>query len=199
MKIVIQESNEQIFKRVLEGGTSRLYNHITNDTDWAIVSAFRSEHSYADNLKLHNELKNYCKNKYGFIEFVSRWVEDGESFDERSVFIPGIQEDEAIVLGKKYDQSSVIVKSGDSCKEVCVIPFENYSVGNVVRTYNIGNSNILNINFAKDIFSKRVGGPASKPVKGTRPFTLKELSEVFEVVQPQPSYFQSKERIIRIY
>ena len=194
-----KETNEQVFKRALEGGTSRLYSHIADDADWAIVSAFRPERSLADNLELHGELKNYCRKKYGFIEFVSRWVEDGESFDERSVFIPGIQDDEAIALGKRYDQSSVIIKSGDSCREVCTTPFEGCSVGDVVRAYSIENTNGLNINLAKEIFSKGIGITASKSVKDSRPFTLKELSEVFEVVQPQPSYFQSKERIIRIY
>ena len=184
--------------RLFEGGTSRLYNNITNMGNWAIVSPFRSERTEKENMSLLRELKGIAK-KYGFVEFISRWVEDGEAFDERSLFISNIPKKDAIKLGKKYDQSSVIVRDEDGCYEVCTTPFENYSEGDIVRRFNIDGKKVLNIDDAENIFSKRVGGPVSKPVRGNRPFTLKTVDEMYEVEQPKPSYFQNKETTRLIY
>ncbi|MBO7696672.1 MAG: DUF3293 domain-containing protein [Methanobrevibacter sp.] len=184
--------------KLFEGSTSRLYNNITNMDSWAIISPFRSERSYKENMELLRELKNTAK-KYGFVEFVSRWVEDGEAFDERSLFISNIPKAEAVRLGKKYNQSSVIVKDENGCYEVCTTPFEAYSAGDVVRRFNIDGKKVLNVSDAENIFSKRVGGPVSKPVKGNRPFTLKTVDEMYEVEQPRPSYFQKEEKLRMIY
>ena len=188
----------KIKKVLFEGGTSRLYNNITNMENWAIISPFRSERTEKENMSLLAELKKFAK-KYGFVEFISRWVEDGEAFDERSLFISNIPKEDAIKLGKKYGQSSVIVRDEDGCYEVCTTPFETYSEGDIVRRFNIGGKKVLNIDDAENIFSKRVGGPVSKPVKGNRPFTLKTVDEMYEVEQPRPSYFQDKETTKLIY
>ena len=62
--------------------------------------------------------------------------------------------------------------------------------------YNISGKNALNISDAEEIFSKRKGGPTSKPVKGNaKPFTLKTVEEV---MQPRPSYF-TEERKFKIF
>ena len=82
---------------------------------------------------------------------------------------------------------------------MCTTPFETYNEGDVVRRFNIDGKKILNIEDAESIFSKRIGGPVSKPVKGNRPFTLKTVDEMYEVEQPKPSYFQNKERLNLIY
>ena len=188
----------KIKKVLFEGGTSRLYNNITNMENWAIISPFRSERTEKENMSLLAELKKFAK-KYGFVEFISRWVEDGEAFDERSLFISNIPKEDAINLGKKYNQSSVIVKDENGVNEICTNPFESYSEGDVVRKFDVTGKNVLNISDAENIFAKRVGGPVSKPVKGNRPFTLKPVDEMYEVEQPRPSYFQDKETTKLIY
>ena len=188
----------KVVKSLFEVSTSRLYNNITSMDNWAIISPYRSERSDKENKYLLAELKKFAK-EYGFVEFVSRWVEDGEAFDERSLFISNMPKKEAIALGKKYGQSSVIVKDEDGCYEVCTTPFENFNAGDIVRRFNIDGKKVLNIDDAEAIFSKRVGGPVSKPVKGNRPFTLKTVDEMYEVEQPRPSYFQDKESQKLIY
>lgn len=177
-----------------ETSTSRILQHIQEDKNWAIISPYRSEYSEEENRKRMTKLKSSVR-KYGFIEFVSRWVEYGESFDERSLLIPNISKEEAIKLGKEFEQSSIIVYDNSECLEICTTPFENYKEGDIVRKYNISGDDILNIHDAEEIFAKRRGGPASKPVKGGKAF---HLSEVYEVEQPRASYFQSKERLNRI-
>lgn len=177
-----------------ETSTSRILQHIQEDKNWAIISPYRSEYSEEENRKRMAQLK-FSVRKYGFIEFISRWVEYGESFDERSLLIPNISREEAIKLGKKFEQSSVIIYDNSECLEICTTPFEDYAEGDVVRKYNISGDAILNIHDAEEIFAKRRGGPASKPVKGGKAF---HLSEVYEVEQPRASYFQSKETLHKI-
>ena len=69
--------------------------------------------------------------------------------------------DKAVSLGKEFGQSSIIVCDENGCHEVCTAPFETYSDGDVVRTFNIDRDNPMNISDAEEIFSKRKGGPAS--------------------------------------
>lgn len=176
-----------------ETSTSRILQHIQEDKSLAIISPYRNEYTEEENRKRMAQLKSSVR-KYGFIEFISRWVEYGESFDERSLLIPNISANEAIKLGKEFQQSSIIVCDDSECVEVCTTPFEGYKEGEIVRRYNISGNNILNIKDAEEIFAKRKGGPASRPVKGRKSF---HISEIYEVEQPRPSYFQTKGNIVR--
>ena len=178
-----------------ETTNSRILSHITGEEDWSIVSPYRSEYSEKENQERMTKLKSIVRNKYklGFIQFISRWVEDGESFDEQSLLIPKCSSETAEKLGKEFNQSSVIVKDEKGAREICTTPFETYKEGETVRTFNISGDKPLNIQDAEEIFSKRKGGPASKPIKGsnTKPFRLKEI---LEVENPRPSYFQEEQK-----
>ena len=182
-------------KNLKETSTSRIMNHLKGD-QWAIISPYRSERSEDENRELMTQLKAKIRSfGLGFNEFISRWVENGESFDERSLLIPNLPTKVAIELGQELDQSSVIVKDEKGCREICTTSFENFIPGETVRTYNT-EGDFMNIEDAKDIFAKRKGGPASMPVKGNTPF---HLSEMYEVEQPKPSYFQTRESLVKIY
>ena len=174
--------------KICETSTSRIYQHITDENkNFAIVSPYRSEYSERENRKRMTELKQKVHQMgFGFIQMLSRWVEDGEAFDEQSLLIPNINKEEAIKLGKEYEQSSIIYKEGTKCEEICTTPFETYKENDVVRTFNISGDKVLNIHDAEEIFAHRKGGPVSKAIKGGKPFTL---SEVYEIEMPRPSYF----------
>lgn len=188
--------------------TNRILKHLQDDNPLAIVSAFRSENSLAENMKLHKELKAKIKKmKLGFSELVSKWVEtdpntnETYSSDERSLMIYGISLKDAMDIGESYDQSSIIFKDANGCAEVCIIPFidangKKHQHGNIVRTFNTKSSSSLNLEIAKDIFGNRLGGPASKPIKSNRPFTLKEM---FEVESPRGNVFSNDERYLKIF
>ena len=171
---------------IAESSISRIYKHLTDKYTCAIISAFRGENPLKVNLDNHLKLKEEVRELgFGYIEFTSRWVEDGESFDEMSLLIPRIPFDYAFDLGVKYDQSSIIFKDENLCAEYCTNAFENYSQGDLVREFNNVGPNMLNLNDAKDIFMKRKGGPVSKP-KNDRPFTL----SVIEKLNAKPSVFR---------
>lgn len=183
-----------------ESNTFRILGHLQDDSSCAIISPYRGEYSEEENRKRMVNLKSDTRKMgYGFIEFISRWAEGGEEFDERSILIPGITNKEAFELGKKYEQSSIIYKDDSGCFEVCTNPFEGHSRGDVVRKFLNTGEHILNIEQARDIISKKEGGAVPLPIKGGKPFHLGEIKEMFEVEQPRPSYFQTEERLTKIY
>lgn len=206
MEMIDKNINEELNKElgVVEATTSNIYKRLTDDKTCAIISPYRDEYSESENKERMAMLKLKVRElRYGFNQFISRWVENGKAFDEQSLLIPNITEKEAIELGREFNQSSIIFKDSVNCREICITPFEDYEQGQVVRIFfNTGN-HIFNIDEAKEIFSKRKGGPASMPIKGSnrQPFTLKatESFELYEVEQAKPSYFQDKERLRRIY
>lgn len=188
-----------------EISTSRLLKHLSDNKTLAIISTYRTERTEAENRSLLGKLKRDVRSMgLGFTEFIARWVQDNdgetEASDERSLMIYGISLDKAIELGQEYEQSSIIFKSSDKCAEVCTTAFTDYegvshTVGNIVRTFNMNSDRPLNIDQAKAIFSQRMGGPASMPVKGNRPFNLQE---VLEVESARGSTFTTKERYIKL-
>ena len=206
MEMIDKNINEQLNREIEanETTTSNIYRRLTDENTCAIISPYRSEYSENENRLRMNSLKLKVREMgYGFNQFISRWVEGGQAFDEQSLLIPNITEEQALLLGKEFEQSSIIFKDSESCREVCITPFENYSPGQVVRTFfNTGN-HILNIDEAKEIFARRKGGPVSMPVKGSnkQPFSLssQEAFELYEVEQPRASYFQHGETKRRVF
>lgn len=165
-------------KRINEASTSRLVHNFTDDNvSFAIMSGERPDNDRTSELK--KDVRNLG---LGFNEFIGRWVEDGVNYDENSLLIPNISFKKAFELSQKYNQSSFIYKDKNGCKEYCTTPFEEYSVGDVVRTYNIDKDKPLNTAIAKDIFAGRKGGPASQLKKGSnkKPFNFKESFELYE-------------------
>lgn len=192
-------------EKLNETSTSRIATHIKDREKWAIISPYRSERTVAENKQKMRELKSDVRNAgFGFTQFISRWVEDGESFDEESLLIPNMPREKALELGKKYDQSSIISKDGGKCEEVCTTAFIDYDgkenkVGDIVRTFNLSGDEYLNVEEAREIFERRKGGSASYPIKGHGTHRAFQLKEVFEVEQSRASYFQSGERYKKVF
>lgn len=61
------------FNSILESGTSRIYQHIIDDDNWAIISGYIDDNSESENIKSQNELKSTVRKLgYGFSESISR-------------------------------------------------------------------------------------------------------------------------------
>lgn len=183
-------------EELINEATSRIYRQLTDDSECAIISAYVDDESIDENKKSFIQLKaDVRKAGYGYRTFVSRWVSDGIAFDEEALFIPKIDYKTAFRLSNKYKQKSFIYKNKNKCVEICTTPFETYKEGDVVRTYNISGDNTLNIEQAQQIFSRKLSGPASKPVKGSnsKPFNLQvEEYELLEKYDPKACYFEDK-------
>lgn len=192
----------ETFDSLIESNTSRIYQHITQDDTWAIISGYRDDAPESENRKSQAQLKANVKSLgYGFIESVARWVSGGVGYDEKSLLIPNITEKDAMKLGKGGEQKTIIIKTDAGVREICTTPFidegKRYSVGEIVRTYNITKDSPLNISDAEKIFDKKIANRgATKPIKGGKPFTLSRVDELY---QPRPSYFQTSGTSMRIY
>lgn len=197
---------DESYKKLVETANSGIYSHITEDDNWAIVSPYRSESDDSTNEKLMSQFKREVRDSgYGFIQFVARWVGNGETVDESSLLIPDCSKEDALGFGKKYRQCSVIVRDDSGCNEICTTEFEDestyYSYGDIVRTYVLSGNKAMNYEEAEAIFSKRMGGPASMPQNksGRNHLEPFRLYEIYEIAQSRPSYFQNKNKKKLIY
>ena len=99
----------------------RIWQHITDpDSSFGVISAFRGTYSQEENMKRHNQLKKDIRSLgLGFIEQKSGYSymnpESGEEVpvEERSFFIPEIDFDTCLKLGRKYKQESVLYKDSE--------------------------------------------------------------------------------------
>ena len=109
-------------KIIKSASTSRVYERLrNNDIQVAIISPYRGEYNNKENKERMTHLKaDVRKLGYGFNQLVSRWVENGESFDEESLLIPDITFNQAFQLGKKYDQLSILYKDSGMIREPVV-------------------------------------------------------------------------------
>ena len=91
-------------KEINEGSKSRLYGRLTDDSSFAIVIPYRRDCVREQNEKRMAGLKNTVRNNLhlGFIRLVSRWAEDGISYEEESLLIPDISFEDAMELGREF-------------------------------------------------------------------------------------------------
>lgn len=187
MKIIFENKEYDVDNKTSleEASTSRLVQRFTDkDSTFAIISASRPD---KDNKARLKSLKSDVRSLgLGFNEFVGRRVENGESFDEDSLLIPDISFEDAFKLGQKYDQSSIIYKDSEGVREICTTPFESYSVGDVVRDYNIDPNKPLNTSTTQKIFSSGVDETTSflKKDSNRKPFNF-QIKENFELYEKQ--------------
>lgn len=178
---IIYENTDTNPTSLEEASTSRLVNNIINDDiSFAVISAcIPNEDNKTRTKHLNNDVS---KLGLGFNEFIARWVENGESFDEESLLITGITEKQAFKLGQKYSQSSIIYKDAYGLREICTTPFEDYDIGDIVRGYHVDPDMPLDTNLAQEIFLRSKEGPASLLKKGSdrKPFKFNESFELYE-------------------
>lgn len=103
-----------------ESSWSRIIQHVEGDDDFAVISAYRSNNTDDKNLAQHEKLKNDVRALgFGYIEQSSGYTYKDKSSgksevrEERSLFIPKIDYKNAMLLGAKYNQESILLKNKD--------------------------------------------------------------------------------------
>lgn len=106
-----------ILKSITESSLSRVWQHVNSDKNFAVISAFHLYSPLEENLAAHQQLKNDVRSLgLGFIDQGSGYTykhkhTGTESLaEERSLFIPNIKKEDALKLGKKYQQESILFK-----------------------------------------------------------------------------------------
>lgn len=110
-----ESNNEQLEEEI---GPSRLWKYQEHpEMNFAILSADRSERTPEENKAKTNELKKDIKSMgYWYTELKGGYVEIGENGKrvpvdgEDSFIVPNMTKEEAMELGKKYDQDTVMFK-----------------------------------------------------------------------------------------
>ena len=78
--------------------------------DYAVVSACKSHLDPAENMQRHLEMVLTLRDELGYLEYYQvRGMYDG--MEEMSVLIPHMSRDDAVKLGKLYQQESVLIGS----------------------------------------------------------------------------------------
>jgi len=89
---------------ITETTLQRILHHFTNN-EFGIVSAFKSQYTWEENLEHHYQLSQDIKSLgYGYLPIVGKW----KKVPEHSIFIPKIRKEEIVELAKKYDQDYCI-------------------------------------------------------------------------------------------
>lgn len=124
----------RIFKSI---GLSRLLEHLRKDEKFAVISAYREEKTEAENRKRHEQLiPDVRKFGYGYFVLRAKWgVEGKEPSVERSLFIPHMSRDEAVEMGDRYDQYSVLVRDESGILEVASSDKYGKKKGEVIRVF----------------------------------------------------------------
>lgn len=116
---------------------SRVYSHFNSTRPIAILTAFRGDFTYKDNIKRNKQLAALIKKAgYGYFFVDGHWVEyDGNNSDdssEDSIFIIGDENDNgklkglATKWGKKYNQDAILFKDEQKDAKIELI-FQNGS------------------------------------------------------------------------
>ena len=93
---------------------SRVFDHYQHK-DFAILSAYRKDLSEDENLKRHEQLKNFLREDgYGWKEVRGVYKDkEGETTIENGVFVPNLHPEVAIELGKYFNQEAIIFADGE--------------------------------------------------------------------------------------
>jgi hypothetical protein len=95
---------------------SRVYKWF-GDKSFAVISAYLSSKSEEENVANQNELKKLIREKgYGYKEMRGAWRDNGNADSpityEYSLFIPEMTPQDAIDLGKRFNQQAVLYGDG---------------------------------------------------------------------------------------
>lgn len=100
-----------------ESSWGRIIQHIESDKTFAAISAYADGMSERTNKERHENLRRDIRAMgYGYIEMDAGYTYSkpgpyrGLTIEEESFFIPEITREEALELGRKYDQESIIFK-----------------------------------------------------------------------------------------
>lgn len=169
---------------------------------YALISAYKNGMTEDEIQEARSGLKWSIRHlKFYVTRFFLKWsrtddkTNDTENVKEFCSMVFDIPLKTAMLLGKEYNQLSIIFKTGSECREICTIPYtdfdgKRYREGDVVRTFDVKTPDM-----AREIFTRRVGCPGGKSNGDGNSYTL---SGVYKVEDPKPTVFSREERLFPI-
>lgn len=140
---------------LVESSLSRIIQHIENPSStFGQISASRNEFSKEENKQRHESLKkDVRKMGLGYIEMSGGFQEEDGNVQELSLFIPNISKKNAIELGQKYGQFSILWK--DPTQFVEIGTNDTSGVGSIKNSFKkTGKTIDLNSDSIKNFWSQ---------------------------------------------
>ena len=157
-------------------------------SNFAMISPWTNcstDEEYQKMVRLKADVRKFG---FGFAEFLCRWKAKDQKLDIRFLLIPKIGKESALQIGAIYKQESIIWQDETGFAELCSVPFEAFSRGEIIRKNEVTKDQIT-IDQIKAILGKWLKNAPSSEV----------VAELYAVEQPRPSYFQTKERIYKVF
>lgn len=175
---------------------SRLAIHFQNNQSFAIFP-LEKEHYSEDE---HKDRMTFAKKKAqslgrSFLEFLSKWSEKEEEHYESFLVIFDLSKENAMRICQKLKLSRFLYRKGDKCEEIsatCAVEEDDRVKWDILRLFSCSEKALSNADLC-DLFSTR------KEVSFDSSSALIAPEEVFEIIMPRPSYFQSISRLKRIF
>lgn len=142
-----------------ESSLSRIFQHVEGNKSFGVVSAFRDDLPFEENMQRHGELKQMVRDGgYGYIDMRGGYKGDQGFVQEYSVFVPGASKKDIMKFGQAFDQHSVLYK--DANEFVMIGTNKNAGVGKILMNFIKGGKDNLNLakDAIKDFFSSLVKG-----------------------------------------
>lgn len=178
-----------------ESSLSRIWQFVEQNRPFGVISAFLEPLSDDENEARHAELKKMVRGKgLGFVEMEGGWTEDGVFTSEKSLFIPNISRDDAIAIGKHFDEYSVLHNDGEEF--VMVGTNEKSGVGKVLSKFKTAEGK-ENITLAKDAVKDFYSALKKGPHGGTK--FLFKMREREESSVNRAAYSKEERAWINIY
>lgn len=134
---------------------SRVWQHIESDRPVCLLTAFRGQYTYDENVTRNKSLSAEIRNEgYGFFYVDGYWIENRGTENEQHVkedtlFVIGDDdnpdleykfESDMITLGKKYDQEAILLKTKKGIRVVELssgneIKLDKLSLGKIGEIY----------------------------------------------------------------
>lgn len=132
---------------------------LQGDSDFAVISAALPHAGMKENYRRHCNLVVEAR-KYGYYILVIQWLENGSLSEEELLFLPNIREKEAIELGRRYDQASILFKNVAGFFELTTSEWGDHGIGETIRFYS-RNARISEKDFAEAFSQWRQGDRTS--------------------------------------
>ena len=226
---ILTEAEYQETNRIhrLESSWGRIIQHIEGERTFAAISAYVFELDRETNEQRHEQLRNDIRTMgYGYIEMDAAYTYKSKKTGntkwayEESFFIPNITKEQALNLGREYDQETILWKDPEQFVELYCdtgnvsmefqmerdedgqITFDPEVLKNVWSKLKKGSGNQRGVKFAYQVESLRAHSipPRSEAYRGVKygytPET--ESHELDEYLALHPEYLRQRTERKRI-
>lgn len=134
---------EKSFANMSAERNNAIYEPVDGDTPKidAYKAKMKQKQSEENNIKTEQLKKDIKELGLSYVKTYGAWNEKGKQTHEHSFLIPNITKEQALKLGKKYGQYSIIFKDKDDDIAYMYITLDDKNYGNVDMKFDMSKTN----------------------------------------------------------